>query len=477
MEEKKISTKLLFKSSFWYTVSNFLTRSMTFITIPFFTRLFTKEQYGNFTVFASWQIILLSICGLEGYSTLNRARFDYSGEGEIDGYITSSLVLSTLFTGIIFILYIKYPTLFDGLFLMERKYMFMMFFYLFTYPAFAMFQAKQRVEYKYKLSSAISFLLSILSALLSILLVVSMDSDRLLGRIIGQYMLYVIAGLIFYVYFISHSRSVTLSAWKYALRMGVPLVFSFLGSQVLLFSDNFVLKHMCSAEEVSYLSVVHSASNIILLLVQTLNTSWAPWFYDMLKEENEKTIQKTFIIYLWIIIIGTGGIALLGPEIIFILGGREYRESMYILPTYILSGIFTVLTAQFTNLEAYYKKPEFSAILTAAVAILNVVLDICWVKMWGYRAVAYATLFCQIFLIGLHYLFTIKMGIKKLLPIKYLAFALIFSLALIPSSLLLYESGHIRYIFVGILLIVSLIFMGTKRNKIGLLWNKFMKSE
>lgn len=477
MEEKKISTKLLLKSSFWYTVSNFLTRAMVFITMPFFTRLFTKEQYGDFSVFASWQTILLIICGIENYSTLNRARFDFTGEGEIDGYITSSLVLSTLLTSIIFVLYLIYPTMFDRLFLMERKYMFMMFLYLFTYPVFAMFQAKQRVEYKYKLNSAISFSVSILSALLSIFLAISMTSDRLLGRIVGQYILYIIVGMLFYIYFICRSRSVTLSAWKYALRMGLPLVFSFLGSQILLSSDSLVLKHMCSAEEVSYLSVTHSCSHIMLLLVQTLNTAWAPWFYDMLKVENDNAIRKTFIIYLWIIIIGTGGIVLLGPEIILILGGKGYRESMYLLPAYILGGVFTVLTAQFTNLETYHKRPEYSAILTATVAVLNIVLDVVGVKMWGYRAVVYATLLCQLVLIGLHYLVSLKMGIRKLLPIKYLAFALIFSLALIPSALLLYESGCARYVFVGILIIACLIFAGAKRNEIKVLVCKFIKSE
>lgn len=475
MENKEINTKTLLKSGFWYTLSSFLTRAMVFITMPLFTRILTKEQYGDFSVYTNWQAPLLIICGLEVYSTINRARFDFEGK-ELDSYITSSLVLSSLFTGFIFILYMIFPNMFDRLFLIDRKYMMIMFAYLFTYPAFAMFHAKQRTEYKYKLSASIAFVALFLSYLLSVYLTFSLESDRLLGRIAGQFSLYIIIGAGFYIYFIARSHKITVKAWKYALRLGLPMVFAYLGSQILLSSDNIVVKHMCSSEEVSYLAIVHSCSHIILVLVQSMNTAWAPWFFDMLKLERMNEIKKTYAVYLWLTIIGTAGVVLLGPELILVLAGRTYFKSLSMLPAYILCGVFTVLTSQFSNLETYHKKPEYSAIFTSIAAVLNVVLDIICVKIWGYEAVCYTTLACQLLLIGLHYHFTEDMRIREILPVKSLLTALGFVLLMIPIVLLLYKNNIIRYIFIVAIAVAMAVVIVKRKEELKALLHKFKKS-
>ncbi len=465
-KDNTVGTKVLLKSGLLYTVAGFLSRAMVFITMPLFLRLLTKEQYGDFSVYSSWQSTLMVIFGLEVYSTLNRARFDYVQEGELDGYISSSLVLSSLFTVCFIALYLVFPGLFDWLFRLDRKYMMIMFAYLLTYPAFAMFTIKQRIEYKYKLYLSIAFPALFLSYVLSLILVLNMDSDRLFGRIIGQYSIYILIGLAFYLYFIRRSCKITVGSWKYALRLGLPMVFAYLGSQILLSSDSVVVKHMCSAADVSYLSITHSCSHIIIVLVQTANNAWSPWFFDMLKADRIKTIRKAYLIVLWLIIIITFGVILLGPEIIMVFGGRTYLESVYLLPAYILCGIFTVLTSQFSNLETYHKKTEYSAIFTSIAAVCNVVLNIVGVRFWGYRAVCYSTLICQLLLVTLHYIFTPKMRIRELLPVKSLLLVLVASLLLIPVGLLLYQSNVIRWICIATCVVIIAAGLIINREKI-----------
>ena len=470
--KEKVDTKTLLKSGFWYTTATFLTRAMAFLTMPFFTRILTNDQYGGFTSFATYLSMMLIICGLEVYSTVNRARFDFSEEGELDGYISSSLLLSTLFTGGLFFLYIIFPSLFERFFLMERKYFFIMFAYLFTYPAFAMFHAKQRIEYKYKLSTTIAFSILIVAYILSFLLTITLEEDRLFGRIMGQYSIYIMAGIVFYGYFLFRSHHVTVRAWKYAIRIGLPLVFAYLGSQLLLFADVLVVKQMCSNEEVSYLSVTHSCNHIILLLVQSMNNAWAPWFFDMLKLGNTTLIRKVYRVYLWLTVLATFGVILFGPDLVMILGGENYREAVFILPVYIISGVFTVLTAQFSNLETYYKKTEYAAFITGIAGLLNVVLNILGVKLWGYRMVAYSTLICQLILVSMHYLFTTNMRIRDLLPPKELILALLSALLMIPVAFLLYQNNTIRYIFIFVLVVAVSVVFYIKRESIRILIGK-----
>lgn len=472
----KANTGAMIKASFWYTLSGFLSKATVFLTTPFFTRLLTKNQYGDFTVFASWQMIMLAVCGLEVYATINRARFDFSDPDEFNGYITSSLVLSTAFTAVVFALYLLFPKAFQSVFKLDGKYIVFMFFYVLTCPAFSMFQAKQRIEYRYKLNALITFVLVIGSTGLSVILALQLKADSLWGRILGQYGLYIAAGLIFYIGFLMKSVSIKSKYIKYALRLSVPLVFSYLGSSVLLFSDNLIVKHMCSGVQVSYLSVTHTCAQIILLLVQLLNGAWAPWFYDKLRERAYVDIRKTFRAYVWIVISGTLAVILFVPEIIAILGGKNYLEAIYIVPVYVLNGVFSVLTYQFGNLETYYKKPEYSAMITGCVAVVNIVLDVAGVKLFGYRAVCYATLLCQILLVTLHFMCTRKMEIEKILPLRDVITFVAASVVLIPIALLLYQNNVVRWGIIGALVVAVGIVAGVKRREIMGIVKRFGKS-
>ena len=135
-------------------------------------------------------LLYTSICGIEIYATLNRARFDYAEGSHLNSYITSSLVLSALITTMILALYLLFPSFFNELFLIDKKYIFIMFAYIYVQPAFLMFQAKQRIEYRYKLSAALSFILIAVSTLVAVALVY-LFNDRLMGRILGQYVPYI----------------------------------------------------------------------------------------------------------------------------------------------------------------------------------------------------------------------------------------------------------------------------------------------
>ena len=461
---QKVNKRLLVKSGFWYTVSNFLTRAMVFITMPVFTRVMSKEEYGDFSVYSSWQTILVLICGIEIYSTLNSARFDFPNEKEFDGYITSALAMSAGFTAFMFVVYLAISSIFPSLFMMERKYMLVMFAYLFTYPAMEMFQSKQRITYKYKLSATISIVISIAAYVLALILVLMFKNDRLFGRIIGSFGLTIIAGFCFDLYFFSRSRVISKKACKYALRLGIPFVFSYIGSQIMLSSDSIIVKQMCSSELVSNLSVTHSLSRIVLILAQTLNMAWVPWFYDMLKIKKYREIKKVFCIYLFGVIFCTFAVLLIGPEVILILGGSKYAEAVWLLPPVILNGFFSVLTMCMSSFETYHKKPEYASVLTSISAVLNVILNIIGVKLWGYSAVCYTTVFCQILLIGLHYLVTQHIGINKILSLKTLISTLLLSLVMTPFAFLLYQSDAVRYGIILAFLMTILIGVVFKRN-------------
>ena len=84
------------KSGVWYTAANFLMKSIGFITTPFFTRLLSHSDFGYFSNYTAWLSVLTVFATLNLTSSFISARFDY--EKDCDGYISSTLVLSSVAT-------------------------------------------------------------------------------------------------------------------------------------------------------------------------------------------------------------------------------------------------------------------------------------------------------------------------------------------------------------------------------------------
>ena len=65
------------KSGIWYTMSNFLVKSIGFITTPIFTRILTKSEFGAYNNYVSWLSIVTIFVTLDLEATLISARFDF----------------------------------------------------------------------------------------------------------------------------------------------------------------------------------------------------------------------------------------------------------------------------------------------------------------------------------------------------------------------------------------------------------------
>ena len=76
---KKLSLQL--KASVMYTIAGLLTKGLSFITMPIFTRLLSVEQIGMIANFTSWQSILLTITTLSlGTGAFNVAMVEFAEE-------------------------------------------------------------------------------------------------------------------------------------------------------------------------------------------------------------------------------------------------------------------------------------------------------------------------------------------------------------------------------------------------------------
>ncbi len=449
------NNKKALKSGFWYTVANFLTRGIVLITTPFFSRILTTEEFGCFHVYANWQSLFLIICSMEFALTINRARLDYDDK-ELNNYIGNCIVLNVIVTIVLFLIILCSNWFRKNVLMLDIKYLLIMFFYLLACPAFELFQAVQRVKYKYRLSATLSFLSVFLGAVLAVFGTFLFD-DKLLGRIIGQYAPVIILGFIFAIVYLLKIKKIEVSYCRYGMNISIPLIFSYLGSQILTSSDKIVVQHLETAEAVAYIGIVTTCSHIMTILVQSINNAWAPWFYDKLEIKEYKSIHRIFNVYSFMICMCTFGVVLLGPELVKILGGEKYRNAVFLIPPSISLCIFNQIIFQYVNIETYYKKTRFTALATGIVAILNIYLDIYFVQIFGYISVSFVTFFCYWMLMILHSFYVKRIDENNLVTIWNIVISMLTALGIVLVSYLTYLNDILRLILIVILILIVVV--------------------
>ena len=76
-------------------------------------------------------------------------------------------------------------------------------------------------------------------------------------------------------------------------------------------------------------SFAYNIYSILAVTFNSLDSVWAPWFYKQMKKKNYKTIKKYSSLYVCLMFIFTSGIILISPELIMILGQRNYWVAKY----------------------------------------------------------------------------------------------------------------------------------------------------
>lgn len=457
------SSKKAFKSGMWYTISNFLVKSIAFITTPIFTRLLTKAEYGIYNNYISWLGIISIFVTLNLESTLISARYDY--EKNLDEYIFSVLILSSISSFIWFVITNIFPDFFQNIFGLDQIYINTMLIYLLMLPAVNMFQARERYLFKYKSTVAASLVIAVSTVILSVTLVLLME-DMLLGRILGAVSPTIILGLGFYIYFIAKGRRISLKYWIYAVPICLPYIPHLLSLNVLNSLDRIMITRWCGKEYTAIYSIAYTCGMMITLLMTSMNSAFAPWLGEKLAENNLKEVRKISYIYTAGFFFLSTGIMLISPEVLLILGGKNYIDAVYVLAPISMGCICQFFYTMFVNVEQFQKKTIGMAFASTFAAGLNIILNWIFIPKMGYYAAAYTTLAGYIFLLLIHMFLVQKMKFAEVYDYKYIMFLVIIGIALTVLISILYAHTILRYLFIFLYLFVLIRIITKNVDKI-----------
>lgn len=415
--KKYDSMPVVAKASLWFVICGFLTRGVSLLTTPIFTRLLSTEEYGIYSVFNSWLEIVTIFASLKlGYGVYIQGLVKYNDDQ--DRFSSSLLGLATTWCSVVFLIYFVFRNFFNQLLGLTTPLMVCMFIMIISTVALDFWSAKQRNEFKYITLVKVTIFIVILKPLLGIISVVlASDAYKVEARIISLTVIELAFGIILYTQIMRHGRKFYIKKyWKYALAFNLPLVPHFLSQVILNHSDRIMIQQMVGSSEAGIYSLAYSMAMILTMINTSILQALRPWVFQRLKAGEEKRIQPVAVSA--ILVVAALNIMLISfsPELVSIFAPDSYSGAIGLMTPITLAVLFTFLYNLFVDIEMYFEKTKSVMNIAIICALLNIVTNYFGILWFGYVAAAYTTLGCYVLMSILHYISMRKMlkrnGIK-----------------------------------------------------------------
>ncbi|MTB64708.1 oligosaccharide flippase family protein [Streptococcus sp. zg-86] len=392
------------KASIWFIICIFVQKGISVVVTPIFTRLMSASEYGQYSVFDSWLGIITIFVSLNltsGVYLQGLVKF----EDKKEEYTSSLLILSTLISSIFVVLYCIFCNLVNDLLGLSFGQVFAMLIMIWTTAVFNFWAVRQRVAYKYKMLVCITLLVSILKPLLGILMVL-ISKDKVNARIYSILIIEILVFVPLLFVLLNHSkRKVNISFWRYALVFNIPLIPHYLSQTVLNSADRIMINNMVSTEKAGIYSLAYSIAGLMSLFNTSIMQTLSPWMYQKIKNKEVDAIKS--VAYSTMVIVASVNLILiiLAPEAVRIFAPPSYYEAIWIIPPVAMSIYFIFIYDLFAKFAFYYEKTKFIMLASITGAIVNIVLNYVFIKIFGYIAAGYTTLLCYIIYSICHYIF------------------------------------------------------------------------
>ena len=394
------------KAGFGFTACNFLSRGITMITTPIFTRLLPQEEYGIISTYSSWNTVFVLFGTLSLFKALMNENKD-----QVLSAICSLSILVSLFW---FIMYLCFSQQISSMLGLSTTLTFCLFVSLFFQGGFSCWALHQRYIYNYKTLIIITLLQTVLSSFVDALCIINIapiaECRILPSTIIGI----IIAIFIYTTVFKKNKTLYDKSIWRFALSFCIVLMPHYLSEFILQSSDKLMINYMCGPKDVAIYSIAYAVGSIIVLITGSINSSFSPYSYQQIKAKNYQklaTVSNQVMILVAIILVL---IMLFSREIVLIFGGYKYIDSIPVIIPICLGVYFNYMFQLFARIQEYFEHKITVVVPSILCAILNIILNYIYIPKYGFQAASYTTFFCYLSFCLLHYCFYKKVCAKDL---------------------------------------------------------------
>ena len=389
-------------------------QGITFITLPIFSRLLGSSQFGYYSVFISWETIFSTIIALGINTSVVSGKYYFASDYKNyrSNIIFFNVIISLISVAVYLLLYFKINLL--------LKYSFNIYLSLllisFSANIITAITTILIFEKKALLNFILSISLSFFNIVLSLIFILYVPFENLYeGRVYGYLISYFSIALVILIYYFSKNKfSVNTKYLRFGIYYGLPIVFHQLSHYVLSQSDRIMMQNMNILEsEIGIYSLFYTFCGVIRIILNAFNTSFSPYYSDYIYSNDKENLLNKSKHYIELFTIVCIGFLLLSREVSYLMGGAEYYGGINLIPIVVFAAYFTFLYQFAVNYEFFYRRTKTIASGTIGAALINIVLNVYFIKKFGMYGAAYSTLISYFALFIFHYIIASSMKEKR----------------------------------------------------------------
>ncbi|MGI5957883.1 MAG: oligosaccharide flippase family protein [Massiliimalia sp.] len=380
------------KAMIVFSVCNILQKCMPFLLMPILIRLLSIEDYGIYSVYTAWLAIGTTVCTLNlhlGVFNNGMHRFPQHRQQ----YTVSMIWLTVGLTVITGMILAVGGTFFSRLLQLPVEYLFCMLLQILFQQIFFLWMAKERYEYGFGPMLWMTVFYGALNFLFPVAFIFWAGASAR-SVIYSMVLLHGVIGAVCGIWMFRKGWRWKKEYMIYALSFNLPLLPHYLSGMVLNQLDRTMIGSMCGTEQAAIYSVAYLFSLAVNFAVSSVNSALVPWTYGCMEKKNYEPLTRItdfLIIGLGVMIAGA---VLIMPEVMAFVVTPEYSEAVRLIPPIAASTFFIFLYNLFANVEFYWESKYAISLSSVGAALLNIVLNLWLIPLYGYGAAAYTTSIC-----------------------------------------------------------------------------------
>ena len=389
------------KNLFIYLIPSLVSAVIPIVTLPIFTRILTVEDYGIYALGIVYGTFVSGIANFGLTIGYERNFFENKESKEKQGTllfsVLSFVVITFVFLGLItYLLQSNISSLLIG----DRKWGNIIFL---SYCAVGISSLKMYyLTYFKNTNNAKQFSIysideAILNVIFSFVLIYYFNSG-IIGLVLGQLFG---SSIVFFILTIKFIRLLSfrpnLNVLKSCLYISLPLTprifFGVIGNQF----DKYMINLLGSVGGVGVYNLGQKISYVVFNFMTAIQNVNSPHVYDLMfkkGEEGGSEIGKYLTLPLYISAFIGLIISLFSEEILFILTPSSYHGAVDIIT--VLSLLYVTYFFGKQPQLIYAKKTRITSYLTIFSIVMNILINIPFIKYWGAEGAAYGTLLAGI---------------------------------------------------------------------------------
>ncbi len=386
-----------FKHASVYFLGTLLVQGLGIVSLPVLTYYLSAEEYGITNVYMSYILIASILLSFN----LEWAILRYFLEPEADkkGFLTSILIaIHVIFPLLALIVYLN-GQLISSLINLPENLIIWLLLYSYTNIIWFVYIHLKIVENNSKELTIVQTVIQYVKfgvAVLFIILFKQYGAEGYLGKIIGEFSINALAtiALFFVIWPYFNIRLFKWQHLKYALYYSIPLIPYALGGHILNSFDQWYINSSLGNEEAGLYSFAYKIGLLMNgLLIAFHNASMVQYTSLMDEKKYDKVSNQVYSIHKLTLLAGLF-LILFSVDLGTLLAAKaSFRNSLTIVPIIVGGYIFYGVALLYSRVFNYKKINIYLTIILLIAAIVNIMLNMKYIPIYGYKAAAYTTLF------------------------------------------------------------------------------------